>query len=245
MYQLEVIDLTTLPPATDVLSVAEQAFYGRIKVPKRKTEWFGGRLALKKLLCARLGGAPADYTVLAPGGIGKPAITKNGLEPCIASPLEGEGGRRPDEGEITTRAGQPPLHIPFSITHSNGFAVAALATGGQYIGIDLEKNTPRMSAWKDDFFHPSELAVCPADASSDEFLTTLWTQKEALVKLLGSGLTVNSRDVRVVGGTPHFWGRAREIYTALGAPQIRLETRSLLPGFCFSVAVGKRPSCTG
>jgi hypothetical protein len=45
--------------------------------------------------------------------------------------------------------------------------------------------------------------------------------------------------VRVVRGTPQFLNRAAEIYTALGSPCITLETRPLLPGFCFSVAVGK------
>lgn len=216
-YELEVVDLQNLPPATAVLSAAELAFYQTLKVPKRRTEWLGGRLALKKLLCAQLGGAWTDVTVLVPGGVGKPSVTAG--------------------GKIIT--------IPFSLTHSNGFAVAALAPHARYIGIDLEQITPRIASWKDQFFHPSELAACPADVSSDEFLTLLWTQKEALVKLLGSGLTVNTLDVRVVGGNPVLYGRALEIYTALGTPHLTLETLSLLPGFCCSVAVGKTKACTG
>ena len=203
-YTLEIVDLNSLPPAESVLNAAELAFYKTLKLPKRKTEWLGGRLALKKLLCAYVGGALMDFTILAQNGVGKPTIT----------------------------AGGKALKIPFSLTHSNGFAVAALAPDVQVIGIDLEVIAPRISAWKADFFDPAELA-----REDDEFLTRLWTQKEALVKLLGSGLTINSLDVRVVDKQPQFFGRALEIYTSLGSPQITLQTRPLLPGFCFSVAV--------
>lgn len=205
-YQLEVVDLHALPPAHEVLSEKEQAFYEGLKIQKRKTEWLGGRLALKKLLCTHLGGKLADYAVLTPGGVGKPTVTAGGKE----------------------------IKLPFSITHSNGYAAAVLAPKARYVGIDLEKIAPRIAAWKNDFFHPSELTE-----DTDEFLTSLWTQKEALVKLLGSGLTINSLDVRVVGGKPQLLGRALEIYRGLGDPQITLETRPLLPGFCLSVAVGK------
>ena len=123
--------------------------------------------------------------------------------------------------------------LPFSITHSNGYAVAAIAPQAQYIGIDLEKIAPRINAWKTDFFHPTELT-----GEGDEFLTTLWTQKEAIVKLLGTGLAINSFEVRCVNGTPQFFGRALQIYQSLGSPAITLETRTLLEGFAFSVAVG-------
>ncbi len=225
-YQLKVVDLNNLPPANTVLCEKELAFYNRLQVPKRKTEWLGGRLALKTLLCAQLGRTLKDYEVLTPGGVGKPTVT---VSANFTSPLEGEDARRAGEGENKDSGA---VNIPFSLTHSNGFAVAALAPEHKYIGIDLEKIAPRLSAWKDSFFHPTELT-----RTDDAFLTSLWTQKEALVKLLGPGLTINTQDVRVVGGAAQFYGRALEIYTALGAPQITLETSSLRPGFCFSVAV--------
>ncbi len=227
--QTYVVDLQHLPPADCVLSPREAAFYQTLKLPKRKHEWLGGRFALKKLLTAHLGGAWTDYTVLAPGGVGKPTVTRAPGSVPLAVPSVRDEGQ-----SFVAGKGGPGSGIPFSITHSNGFAVAAIAPQAKYLGIDLEKIAPRIRAWKQDFFHPSELTQ-----ETDEFLTTLWTQKEALVKLLGSGLTVNSFDVRVVRGTPQFLNRAAEIYTALGRPPILLETRPLLPGFCFSVAVGK------
>lgn len=203
-YTLEVVDLQTLPPASSVLSERESAFFQTLKLPKRRTEWLGGRLALKRLVSARVRLPLPTIEVLPHVENGKPQL------------LIG--------GEHST--------LPFSITHSHGYAVAALAQEARYIGIDLEKIAPRLSAWKQDFFHPTELT-----GQTDEFLTTLWTQKEAVVKLLGTGLAINSFEVRCVNGTPQFFGRALRIYQSLGSPVITLETRPLIPGFAFSVAL--------
>lgn len=205
-YQLEVVDLHRLPPAETVLGERETAFYHTLKLPKRQTEWLGGRLALKRLLVKYQGCQLQEIEILAPAGQGKPTVTMGGN----------------------------PINIPFSITHSQGFAVAVIAPDAKYVGIDLEKIEHRISAWKEDFFHPGELTD-----NTDAFLTMLWTQKEALVKMLGTGLTVNSREVRVIGGVPQFSGRALEIYNSLGSPQITLETKPLLKGFQFSIALGK------
>ncbi len=203
-YQLKVVDLNSLPPAETVLSEREQAFYQTLKLPKRRTEWLGGRLALKRLVADQVRLPLTQIEVLPHAESGKPQL-------LIA-------------GKCST--------LPFSITHSHGYAVAALAPTHQYIGIDLEKIAPRINAWKTDFFHPTELV-----GQSDEFLTQLWTQKEAVVKLLGTGLAINSFDVRCVNGMPQFFNRALQIYQSLGCPQITLETRPLLDGFAFSVAV--------
>lgn len=204
-YQLEVVDLQTLPPATSVLSERENAFFQTLKLPKRKTEWLGGRLALKRLVSQHIRVSIQTVEILPHAENGKPQLLI--------------GGER--------------SKLPFSITHSHGVAVAAIAPRAKYIGIDLEKIAPRINAWKQGFFHPSELT-----GTGDVFLTTLWTQKEAVVKLLGTGLAINSFEVRCVDGTPQFFGRALQIYQSLGAPTITLETRPMLEGFAFSVAVG-------
>ena len=203
--QIEVVDLQTLPPERDVLTPAEQTFYETLRFPKRRTEWFGGRVALKRLVAAHEKIALNQVEIL-PAPEGKPTVTVVGKKWSGA----------------------------FSITHSHGFAVAAISQSAKYLGIDLEKTAPRINAWKTDFFHPDELT-----GEGDEFLTALWTQKEAVVKLLGTGLSLKSFDVRCVNGHVQFYGRALEIYEQLGRPDIRLTTSARLPGFMFSVAVGR------
>lgn len=205
-YLVEVIDLSTLPPAQDVLSEREQAYYNTLKLPKRRTEWLGGRIALKKVITKCTSRSLKQIEILPQEKSGKPKL-------------------------LLARESHS---LPFSITHSHGYAVAAIAPQARYIGIDLEKVAHRMSVWKQDFFHPSELTE-----DTDTFLTALWTQKEAVVKLLGTGLTLNSFDVRCMGGNVQFFGRAQEIYHNLGSPSITLSTTALIPGFQFTVAVGK------
>ncbi len=206
-YQLKVVDLSSLPPADGILSERERAFYQTLRFPKRRTEWLGGRFALKQLAAEAWGLTDLRQAEVLPHESGKPVLLVGG-EPC---------------------------NLAFSITHSRGFAAAAVSATYEFLGIDLEKTEHRIDAWANDFFHPSELA-----ARDDAFLTGLWTQKEALVKLLGTGLSLSSYDVRCVDGKPQFFGPALDVYNKLGAPEICVETRELLPGFMFSAAYAKR-----
>ncbi len=206
-YQIEEVDLQVLPPSTQLLSKREEQFYETLRVAKRKSEFLGGRLALKRLLAVQEQIENLQDIEILPQPSGKPQVVV--------------------KEKIFSGA--------FSITHSHGFAVAAVSRDAVLLGIDLEKIEHRIEAWKTGFFHPDELT-----GAGDEFLTALWTQKEAVVKLLGTGLMLNSFDVRCVNGDVQFYGRAREIYEELGAPAIQLETSSLLPGFMFSVAISTR-----
>ncbi len=210
--QLEVVDLNKLPSSFEVLTQAEQTYYQTLRVPKRRTEWLGGRLALKRLILVQTGKKDFKQIEVLPQPEGKPQVRVDGQNWSGA----------------------------FSITHSHGFAVAAIDSQADFMGIDLEKIEHRIEAWKTGFFHPDELT-----GQGDEFLTSLWTQKEALVKLLGTGLSINSFDVRCVKGKPQFFGAALEIFKQLGSPQITLTTSTLLPGFMFSVAIGRNKSKAG
>ncbi len=204
--ELQVVDLHQLPPGETFLSQRERMFFQTLKLPKRQKEWLGGRFALKKLVARCAGVISTEIEVLPQHTSGKPLLCVRGKHSSL----------------------------PFSITHSHGYAVAAVADEVRYLGIDLEKVVHRMEVWKKDFFHPSELS-----GQGDEFLTALWTQKEAVVKLLGTGLSVGSFDVRCVGEKVEFFNRALEIYRRLGSPVITLQTSVLLPGFQFSIATGK------
>lgn len=206
-YQLKVVDLSSLPPADGILSQRERAFFETLRFPKRRTEWLGGRFALKQLTAAACGVTDLSQIEVLPQDSGKPVL------------LVGGG----------------PAKLSFSITHSGGYAVAAISRQKDFLGIDLEKIEHRSDAWANGFFHPSELTE-----RTDVFLTALWTQKEALVKLLGTGLSLNSYDVRCVDGKPQLFGSAQEVYRMLGCGEILVQTRELLPGFMFSAAYAKR-----
>lgn len=205
-YQVKVVDLSSLPPADGILSEREGAFYQTLRFPKRRTEWLGGRFALKMLVAQLLQITDLREIEVLPHPDGKPILSVRGEQ----------------------------SHLAFSITHSHGYAVAAICSTYKLIGIDLERIEKRIDAWAKDFFHSSELT-----GEGERFLTSLWTQKEALVKLLGTGLSLNSYDVRCVQKNPQFFNEAERIYNLLGAPEITLYTEELIPGFMFSVAFGK------
>ena len=206
-HPLEIVDLTNLPPAENMLSLREQAFYQTLRFPKRRTEWLGGRFALKQAIKQIYPTYDWKQVEVLPQESGKPQVTVGGK----------------------------PLPLAYSITHSNGFAVAAVSAEETFLGIDLEKIEHRIDAWKDDFFHPDELT-----GDGDEFLTALWTQKEALVKLLGTGLSLRSKEVCCINGTPRFSGRALELYNQLGCPSLTVTTKQWPTGYMFSVAFSAR-----
>ncbi len=202
--QIKAVDLNRLPPADEILSQREAAFFQTLRFPKRRVEWLGGRFALKELVRANCGVPYREIEIL-PQPSGKPSLCVGGKESLLA----------------------------FSLTHSHGWAAAAVSADERFVGIDLEKIEHRLDAWAKDFFHPSELT-----GSGDAFLTALWTQKEAVVKVLGTGLSLNSYEVRCIDGKPFFFGRAQAAYARLGNPALTLQTDERIPGFMFTLAHG-------
>jgi 4'-phosphopantetheinyl transferase len=118
-----------------------------------------------------------------------------------------------------------------SISHSNGWAMAAFKPGSVFLGADLEKIEERHPAWYRDYFHLSEL---PAHDPSEG--TRLWTLKEALMKALGLGLTADPLTIKEAGGKMELYGKALERYKELGSPAFSVETRRFPDGFWTAVA---------
>lgn len=117
-----------------------------------------------------------------------------------------------------------------SISHSNGWALAAFKPGSAFLGADLEKIEERHPAWYRDYFHPSELsAQDPSEA------TRLWTIKEALMKALGLGLTADPLTIKA-GEKIELFGKALERYKELGSPAFSVETRPFPEGFWTAIA---------
>jgi phosphopantetheinyl transferase len=90
--------------------------------------------------------------------------------------------------------------ISFSLSHSDAFAVVALADGDVRVGIDCEvvKARTRIDELAarvlSDEAHAAWLSIADADERLRSFLRT-WTAKEAYLKALGIGITTALRDV--------------------------------------------------
>lgn len=118
-----------------------------------------------------------------------------------------------------------------SISHSKGWAVAAVKPGSAFLGVDLEKVEPRHPAWYRDYFHPAEL---PAPDASEG--TRLWAVKEAVMKALGLGLMADPMHIRVASDGVKLLGKPLERYKELGCPPFSVETRPFPRGFWTAVA---------
>lgn len=149
-----------------------------------------------------------------------------------AKALLAAGGGNPAGFEISMdRLGRPSCGGALvSITHSNGWAAAAMKPGSSFLGLDMELIEERHRAWYSDYFHPQELPVPdPSEA------TRLWTIKEALLKALGLGLMADPLAIRT-DEKIRFTGKALERYRELGSPEFAVETRPSPEGFWMAVA---------
>jgi phosphopantetheine--protein transferase-like protein len=121
-----------------------------------------------------------------------------------------ESGTSPDGLVISTdEHGKPSLNadVSFSLSHSKGLIVCALATDGGArripIGADVERmgerNTEQMMRIAERWFSDGEKELFLQDPSEERFLS-IWTAKEAMTKYFGRGLAI-LRDCDVTSRT--------------------------------------------
>ena len=130
-----------------------------------------------------------------------------------------ESRYRPDQIEIRNdelgapsayHAGQP-LPGCLSISHSGDWGATAYAplkvqSSGLRVGIDLETITPRSDGFIRDYFTEHEVEMVSAvhagsptgTPPSAQRATLIWSAKEALLKAMGIGLRVDTRQVEVL-----------------------------------------------
>lgn len=156
----------------EVLSQEEYAVAAKFTVGKRRREWVAARMAAKRLLSWRFQQAglylkPGEITI----------------------------GNRPD--------GMPFARLPdgtvlgdgtLSLSHSAGWGAAAVCEPWAMVGIDLETVAPRPKSFLETMAHDSEWAPWMQADPAEQ--TRLWTLKEAVAKLLGTGLSVGFWDIR-------------------------------------------------
>ncbi|MBQ9085590.1 MAG: 4'-phosphopantetheinyl transferase superfamily protein [Clostridia bacterium] len=80
--------------------------------------------------------------------------------------------------------------LPFSLSHAGSLAVAAIATDGTEIGVDLELFRPRRKTASliARYFSPAQQRQWAESSDPDWEFLRLWTEKEAIAKCGGEGL---------------------------------------------------------
>ncbi|GAB4209932.1 MAG: hypothetical protein OHK0022_41920 [Roseiflexaceae bacterium] len=156
-----------------LLAPAEQERLVALRFDKRRRDWLLGRWTAKQLLRRSL----VEHTGAAPP-----------LASLVILPA-------PDGAPLVQVAGQAPA---LSISHSHGRALCALSwQAGLRLGADIEAIEPRDPVFVADYFSRAERALLePAPAElRDTLITAVWSAKEAALKVLRLGLTVDTRSV--------------------------------------------------
>lgn len=154
------------PPAVPPrLSAEEETVAARFRTPLLRARYRAAHGALRLILAAACG-RPAETLRFPADAGGKPRL-------CL------------DRGD-------PPLS--FSLSHSEGVALVAVAQGEE-IGVDVEAVRPLddLDALADRVFTPAEVAMLPpvGDAARLVAFHARWTAKEAAMKALGLGLSLD------------------------------------------------------
>lgn len=206
------------PPG--LLSAPEVARLHGFRVEKRRREWLLGRWTAKRLLQAHLEEhtgqrLPLDALIVGrdPGGVpivvADPERTPAALLPAgqpVLVPLIAEAGRRP--GELVPAAWGVRLPLCLSISHSGNTAFCALhpmngkgkgesGPGLAQLGVDIEAVEARSVLFLQQFFSAAEIDLVEQAAAKQRNMvaTAIWSAKEAVLKALRLGLTVDTRRV--------------------------------------------------
>jgi 4'-phosphopantetheinyl transferase len=158
----------------DLLSPREEKILAGLGHVPRRRKWLMGRAAAKRLVCDMLGeGRVADKKIS--------VLNQPSGEPFVL--IEGKGG--------WGRA--------ISISHRSevGMAAAPLDESAR-IGADIETIEPRDPALVRQFYTDGEAQLVEAAGQDhDEIVSRIWSAKEAVLKLLGLGLRIDTRGVVV------------------------------------------------
>jgi 4'-phosphopantetheinyl transferase len=163
--------------AFQFLSEKESARLASLKTEKRRRDWLLGRWTVKRLLQTvvwetRHTTVPLDLITVSNNADGVPTV----------------------ESQLPMVDGK----FSISISHAHGHAlVTAVAKPDWPIGCDIERIAPRDEAFIDDYFTETEaLLVRQAVGNQRDLLvTTVWSAKEAVLKALQLGLSVDTRAV--------------------------------------------------
>jgi 4'-phosphopantetheinyl transferase len=151
----------------------EEILAGLLLLPRRR-KWLLGRAAAKRLVRERLG---------------REAVAESRISVL----------NRPSGEPFVLLEGQGEWELPISLSHRSDAGLAAAPERcGWRIGADLETVVPRAPALVRQFFTEREAAlVAKSGEARDEVVARIWSAKEAVLKLLGLGLRLDTRAIEV------------------------------------------------
>ncbi len=196
-----------VPPA-GLLGPAEAAHFATLTVAKRRRDWLLGRWTAKHLLQQM-------------------ARTQWGVELALDAVQVLNG--RTHAPQVQLNADIPAGWLPaLSISHANSHAFCAALPGPHPpIGADIEEIAPRSARFGQDYFTPAEQALVrqAAPEMGDVLVTAVWSGKEAALKALQLGLTVDTRAVTCLieplAALPHAWTPFTIELDGARLPQVR------------------------
>lgn len=160
----------------DFLSSAEQERLAGLRFERRRAEWLLGRWTAKRLITScrpELAGAALNQVSIQnqPGGVPYARID-----------------------------GDASLPGSLSISHRDGLAACAWSDdAAEPVGIDLDRVEHRDESFLSDYFTADEQTFTRAlpEHLRDLWITLAWSAKEAVLKVLGVGLRLDTRRVEI------------------------------------------------
>ena len=171
---VHIVDPASVADPQRDLRSAEQELAARFRFQKNAVHWRACRAALRRILGRALG-VPTPELTLITGEFGKPALP------------------------------EPFIGLHFNLSHCEDLALVVLSMEGP-VGVDIEAagRAPSLLGCEVTFCHPEEIALLPdQEGPRAAALLEIWTRKEALLKALGTGMSLAPETVSLVGKEPH------------------------------------------
>ncbi len=202
-----------------LLTPAEEARFAALRTDKRRRDWLLGRWTAKRLLqsvlATKMGQPPALQSITIHNQLNGAPVARyhhplDEPPPPLPDPAPSAGS-----GQALSADGCRPSvegWFTLSISHAGDYAFCALVEQPDWpLGADIEQIMPRAAVFVSDYFTPAEQALLVQSPPEQYHMlvTAMWSAKEAALKALQLGLTVDTRAVSCliapVSEPPQVW----------------------------------------